>query len=59
MGREKKTGRGQEAEHYQVQMRGFAGGPVANISPSHAGGFSSIPGEGAKVPYASQSKHQN
>ena len=40
-------------------MRGFAGGPVANISPSHAGGFSSIPGEGAKVPYASQSKHQN
>ena len=40
-------------------MRSFAGGPLAKTSPSRAGGASSIPGEGAKVPYASQSKHQN
>ena len=40
-------------------MRGFDDGPVAKTSPSHSGGASSIPGEKAKVPYASQSKHQN
>ena len=42
-----------------MQTRGSADAQVTKASPSHAGGSSSVPGEGAKVPYASQSKHQN
>ena len=35
----------------------FLGGPVVNTLPSNAGGMGSIPGPGAKIPYAS--KKQN
>ena len=30
----------------------FPGGPVVGTSPSNAGGVSSIPGQGAKIPHA-------
>ena len=33
---------------------GFPGGPVARTSPSTAGGASSIPGQGTKIPHAVQ-----
>ena len=39
--------------------RDFPGGPVVRTSPSNAGGAGSIPGQGAKVPHASQPKNQN
>ena len=38
--------------------RDFPGGPV-KILPSSAGGAGSIPGEGSKILYASQTKNQN
>ena len=34
----------------------FPGGPVVKTSPSNAGGAGSIPGQGAKIPHASQPK---
>ena len=37
----------------------FPGGPVVKTSPSNAEGMGSIPGQGAKIPYASQPKNQN
>ena len=37
----------------------FPGSPVLQTSLSNAGGASSIPGQGAKIPRASQSKNQN
>ena len=35
----------------------FHGGPVVNSLPSNAGGTGSIPGQGAKIPRASQPKN--
>ena len=35
---------------------GFPGGPVVKTSPSSAGGAGLIPGQGAKIPHASQPK---
>ena len=40
-------------------LRDFPGGPVVKTSPSNAGGAGSIPGWGAKIPYASGPKNQN
>ena len=37
----------------------FSGGPAVKISPSSAGGAGSIPGRGAKIPHASQTRNQN
>ena len=37
----------------------FPGCPVVKTSPSNAGDMGSIPGQGVKIPHASQSKHQN
>ena len=37
----------------------FPGGPVVKTSPSNAEGMGSIPGQGAKIPHASQPKKQN
>jgi len=34
-------------------MGDFPGSPVVKTSPSNAGGAGSIPGEGAKIPHAS------
>ena len=40
-------------------VRDLPGGPVVKTSPSMAGSSSSIPGQGAKIPHASQLKNQN
>ena len=40
-------------------MRDFPGGAVVKTSPYSAGGAGLIPGQGAKIPHASQPKHQN
>ena len=37
----------------------ISGGPVVKLLPSNAGGMSSIPGQGVKIPYASWPKKQN
>ena len=37
----------------------FPGGPVVKTSPSCAGGAGSIPGQGAKIPRASQPKKKS
>ena len=37
------------------QIRGFSGGPVVKNLPSSAGDSGSIPGQGVKIPHASQS----
>ena len=37
----------------------FSGGPVVKTLPSNARGVGSIPGQGAKIPYASQPNNQN
>ena len=37
----------------------FSGGPAVKISPSSPGGVGSIPGRGAKIPHASQTRNQN
>ena len=37
----------------------FPGGPVVKTSPSSAGGVGSVPGQGAKIPHASEPKNQN
>ena len=39
--------------------RDFPGGPVVKTLPSKAGGVGSIPGQGTKIPHASQPKKQN
>ena len=39
-------------------MGDFPGGPVVKPLPSNAGGMGSIPGQGAKIPYASRPKNQ-
>ena len=38
---------------------GFPGGAVVESLPASAGGVGSIPGRGAKIPHASQTKNQN
>ena len=43
----------------EEEERDFPGGPVVKTSPSNAGGASLIPGQGAKIPYASRPKNQN
>ena len=40
-------------------FRNFPGSPVLKTSPSNPEGVCSIPGWGAKIPHALQSKHQN
>ena len=40
-------------------FRDFCGSPVVKSSSSNAGGVSSIPGQGAKISYASQPKNWN
>ena len=40
-------------------VRDFPSGPVVKTSPSPAESSSSIPGQGAKIPHASQLKNQN
>ena len=42
-----------------MEGRDFPGGPVVKTPPSNAGAAGSIPGQGAKIPHASQPKHQN
>ena len=37
----------------------FLGGLVVKTLPSNGGGVGLIPGQGAKIPHASQPKHQN
>ena len=37
----------------------FPGGPVVKNSPSNVGSEDSIPGQGAKIPYASWAKNQS
>ena len=39
-----------------MEKRDLPGSPVVKTSPSNAGGSGSIPGQGAKMPHASQSK---
>ena len=43
----------------KMLSRVFPGCPVVKISPSNARGSGSIPGQGAKIPYASWPKNQN
>ena len=40
-------------------FRDLPGSPVVETSPSNAGGASSIPGWGAKIPHAWRPKNQN
>ena len=42
-----------------IQLGTSPGGLVIKISPSNAGGVGSIPGWGAKIPYASGLKKKN
>ena len=37
----------------------FPGGPGVKASPSNAGGAGSIPGPGARIPYAVRPKNKN
>ena len=39
--------------------RDFPAGPVVNTSPSNAEGAGSIPGRGAKIPYALWPRNQD
>ena len=43
----------------KIKKRDFPGGQVVKTEPSNAGGESSVPGQGAGIPHASQPKHQN
>ena len=44
-----------ETDTTKIMVLGdFPGGPVVKASPSNAGGVGSIPGQGVKIPYASQ-----
>ena len=42
-----------------MEAKDFPGSPVVKTSPSNAGCAGSIPGRGAKIPYASWPKNQN
>ena len=48
-----------QGRHLNLEERDFPGGPVVKTSPSNADGAGSIPGQGAKIPHASQPKNQN
>ena len=41
-----------------IPHRDFSGSPVVKTVPPNAGSAGSIPGQGAKIPHASQSKNQ-
>ena len=43
----------------KTQLRDFPGGPVVKTSPSDARGTGSIPGQGARSPYALRPEDQN
>ena len=49
----------QKEDSNKKWARDFPGGPVVNTQPSNARGAGSIPGQGAKIPHASQPKNQN
>ena len=42
-----------------LYLMDFPGSPVVKTLPSNAGGAGLIPGQGAKIPHASQPKYQN
>ena len=42
-----------------MRYRDISGSPVVGTSHSSAGGTGSIPGQGARIPHASQPKNQN
>ena len=44
---------------FKRQFKDFPGSPVVKTLPSNARGVGSIPGQGAKIPHASQPKNQN
>ena len=46
-----------QLEHMDPAVKVTAQGLVVKISPSNAGGVGSIPGWGAKIPYASRPKN--
>ena len=46
-------------ESFKSEIKGFPDSPVVKTSPSKAGGVSLIPGQGIKIPNASQPKNQN
>ena len=46
-------------ESFKSELKGFPDGPVVKTSPSKRGGASLIPGQGIKIPNASQPKNQN
>ena len=43
----------------KTKRKGLPGSPVIKTSPSNAGGAGSIPGRGAKIPYALWPKKQS
>ena len=43
-------------ESFKSEIKGFPDGPVVKTSPSKAGGVSLIPGQGIKIPNASEPK---
>ena len=45
--------------YIHIKHRDFPGGPVVKTSLSNAGGVGLIPGQGTKIPHASQPKNQN
>ena len=50
---------GVNGKHFSVHEGDFSGSPVVKTLPSNAGTASLIPGQGAKIPHALQSKNQN
>ena len=51
-----------EKKIFRIELRHLEdvpGGPVVKTLPSNAGGAGSIPGQEAKIPYASESKTQS
>ena len=48
-----------EQTDFRSNLWDFPGGPAVRTSPSNAGAAGSMPGQGAKIPHASQSKNQN
>ena len=48
-----------EQTDFKSNLWDFPGGPAVRTSASNAGGGGSIPGQGSKIPQASQPKNQN
>lgn len=44
---------------FKNEYRDLPGGPVGKTPPSDAAGIDVVPGQRAKIPHASQPKHQN